>query len=213
MSLLITTSQLALQVEGSHGTGTLPPSPFSVLSLNRVFGCPPKLKWLSISSTYPCLQSPVVQDHFFAPTCPSPSFRSVSKKPPPGKSLSAWTVGPNSKTVKKASPVPCFNLDRLLAGHLLANYRRVASAADVVNALRLRDFIHDAAAAAAATNTIHQPLYLKQLICFRQKIYSSSCDFISDVYCWYLIFSIQLHGVIHQLWRRGLGVLQIGGPD
>ncbi|RAK83590.1 hypothetical protein BO79DRAFT_233222 [Aspergillus costaricaensis CBS 115574] len=39
----------------------------------------------------------------------------------------------------------------------------VASAADVVNALRLRDFIHDAVAvAAAATNTIDQPLYLKK---------------------------------------------------
>lgn len=39
---------------------------------------------------------------------------------------------------------------------------RVASAADVVNALRLRDFIHDVAAAAA--NTIDQLPYPKKLI-------------------------------------------------
>ncbi|RDH17984.1 hypothetical protein M747DRAFT_297664, partial [Aspergillus niger ATCC 13496] len=50
---------------------------------------------------------------------PSPSLgHSVRNHPRENLSL-AWTVGPNSKTVKKASPVPCFNLDRLLAGHLL----------------------------------------------------------------------------------------------
>lgn len=41
---------------------------------------------------------------------------------------------------------------------------RVASAADVVNALRLRDFIHDVAAAVAAANTIDQLPYPKKLI-------------------------------------------------